>query len=316
MPAADPVDQHAAREYEQTLRYYVYSGRTPQSRLDWFEALPKRVRRSRRLIDEALGPIEAAETRAREALAEQLARELEKSLRLATARAQPRDLSCLKVDGKTWNGLGRRKRRCRAFASVGRAYNIRQRVADTAQSTGNPAFDTFLLHPSSCHVPKRPPTPLGLRETIWNVPGLVYVAQGPANAADYGFPTPLTPLSVALESPVASVVPPPDFPHSPQPHEFSVDGNEIDPDFSYVVAQGRYSRAPEPDYSAQRAAFDVHAAEEQFPGALGYLANLLFPAGVSQYGEMVDARGMDALLDFVYGWYDLSRRARECGHFG
>ncbi|QRW10419.1 hypothetical protein RhiLY_09418 [Ceratobasidium sp. AG-Ba] len=175
MPAADPVDQRAARKYEQMLRYYVYSGRTPQSRLDWFEALPKRVRRSRRLIDEALGPIKAAETRAQEALAEQRARKLEESLRLAAARAQPRNLSCLKVDGKTWNSLGRRKRRCRAFASVGRAYNIRQRVADTAQSTGNPAFDTFLLHPLSCHVPKRPPTPLGLRETIWNVPGLVYV---------------------------------------------------------------------------------------------------------------------------------------------
>ncbi|QRV80901.1 hypothetical protein RhiJN_08916 [Ceratobasidium sp. AG-Ba] len=300
MPAADPVDQRAAREYEQMLRYYVYSGRTPQSRLDWFEALPKRVRRSRRLIDEALGPIEAAETRAREALAEQRARELEESLRLAAARAQPRDLSCLKGNGKTWNGLGRRKRRCRAFDSVGRAYSIRWRISNAVTSTEN-LRNTFLLHPSSCYVPKRSPTPPGLRETIWNVPGLIQLAQGPANAADYGLPTPLTPESVAPEPPAVSVVSPPDFPRDPQPHEFSVDGHEIDPDFSYIVAQGRHSRAPEPGYSAQRAAWDVHAMEERFPGALGYLANLFFPAGVNRYHEMVDASGMDALLDFVYG---------------
>ncbi|QRW08203.1 hypothetical protein RhiLY_07202 [Ceratobasidium sp. AG-Ba] len=285
MPAANPIDQRAAREYEQMLRYYVYSGRTPQSRLDWFEALPKRVRRSRRLIDEALGPIKAAETRAQEALAEQRARELKESLRLAAARAQPRNLS------------------------------IRRRISNAVTSTEN-LRDTFLLHPSSCYVPKRLPTPPGLRETIWNVPGLIQLAQGPANAADYGLPTPLTPESVAPEPPAVSVVSPPDFPRDPQPHEFSVDGHEIDPDFSYIVAQGQHSRAPEPGYSAQRAAWDVHAMEERFPGALGYLANLFFPAGVNRYHEMVDASGMDALLDFVYGWFDLSSCARECGHFG
>ncbi|QRW09668.1 hypothetical protein RhiLY_08667 [Ceratobasidium sp. AG-Ba] len=296
MPAADPVDQRAARE------------------LDWFEALPKRVRRSRRLIDEALGPIKAAETRAREALAEQRARELEESLRLAAARARPRDLSCLKGDGKTWNGLGRRKRRCRVFELIGRAYSTRQCVSNAVTPTDN-LRDTFLLHPSSCYVPKRPPTPLGLRESIRNIPGLIYAAQGPANAADYGVPTPATPQLIIPE-PLAPIIPPPVFPYDPQLGEFCVNGHDIDPDFSYVVAHGRFSRAPVPGYSAQRAAWDVHAMEEQFPGALGYMANLLFPAGVSQYRDMVDGCGMDTLLDFVYGWFDLSSRARECGHFG
>ncbi|QRV85428.1 hypothetical protein RhiJN_27509 [Ceratobasidium sp. AG-Ba] len=203
MPATDPVDQCAAREYKQMLRYYVYSGRTPQSRLDWFEALPKR----------------------------------------------------------------------------------------------------------------RPSTPLGLRESIRNVPGLVYTALGPANPADYGLPTPITPRLAAPEPPL-SPVPPPDVPRDPQPGEFYVEGHEIDADVSYIVAQGRHSRAPEPGYSAQHAAWDVRAIEERFPGALGYMAVLLFPAGVNEYGQMVDASGMDALLDFVHGWFDLSSRARECGHFG
>ncbi|KAG8685070.1 hypothetical protein FRC08_013320, partial [Ceratobasidium sp. 394] len=64
MPAANPNDQRAARDFEQLLRYDVFSGHAPQSRLDWFLALPKRVRRSWRLIDQALGPHEAAAERA------------------------------------------------------------------------------------------------------------------------------------------------------------------------------------------------------------------------------------------------------------
>ncbi|QRV77826.1 hypothetical protein RhiJN_05841 [Ceratobasidium sp. AG-Ba] len=71
-------------------------------------------------------------------------------------------------------------------------YSTRQCVSNAATPTDN-LRNTFLLHPSSCYVPKHPPTPLGLRESIRNILGLIYAAQGPANAADYGVPTPATP---------------------------------------------------------------------------------------------------------------------------
>ncbi|QRW15458.1 hypothetical protein RhiLY_14457 [Ceratobasidium sp. AG-Ba] len=215
-----------------------------------------------------------------------------------------------------WQGLGRRKKRSRAFESIGQAYNTRQRLPGGSSTMNTDTNDVFLLHPSSCHVPKRSPTPPGLRDAIRNVPGLIHTAIGPANPSDYGLPTPSTPEVPTAESPAPLVIPPPEFPHDPRPEDFIVDGHDISPDFSYVVAYGRHSRAPEMGYSTERAALDVHAMEGRFPGALDYLAKLFFPAGVHKYGQMVDAHGMELLLDFVSGWYKMSCQARELGHFG
>ncbi|QRV80841.1 Retrotransposon gag protein [Ceratobasidium sp. AG-Ba] len=238
---------------------------------------------------------------------QQAARAIELLLRDA-----PQNIEILRAPEPTaWHGLGCRKKRSRAFESIGRAYNARQRLSGSDPIENTQSSDTFLLHPSSCYVPKRSPTPPGLRDAIRNVPGLIHTAIGPANAADYGLPTPLTPGSPNANSPAPPVVPPPEFPHDPQPEDFIVDGHDISPGFSYVVAYGRHSRAPEMGYSTQRAAFNVHAMEGRFPGALDYLAKLFFPAGVHKYGQMVDAEGMDSLLDFVFGWFEMSRRARE-----
>ncbi|CCO34238.1 hypothetical protein BN14_08332 [Rhizoctonia solani AG-1 IB] len=313
MPAADPEDQQAARAIESTLRDAVKRAEQPPVELEWFMALPKRIRRSAQLIKAAqvesgvlLEHVRTEWNRSRKI-------EQDREDQLARARTQPRDLECLRApDPTAWHGLGRRKKRSRAFEMTGRAYNTRQKLLDAAPSAT--PDDVFLLHPSSCYVPKRSPTPLGLRDSMRNVPGLIYVANGPANPADYGLPTPASPISVDLEPPVIPLrVPSPTFPYEPRPGEFCVHGSEIDPDIAYVVAHGRHSRTPEAGYSAVLAAVDIYRLEQQFPDALGYLERLLFPDGACRYSTMVDSSGMEPLLDFVFGWFDLSRRAREVG---
>ncbi|QRV79764.1 hypothetical protein RhiJN_07779 [Ceratobasidium sp. AG-Ba] len=275
--------------------------------------LPKRIRRSAQLI-------EAAQAESRVLLEHVRAewnrfRRLEQDCeaRLSKAQAQPRDLECLRApDPAAWHGLGRRKKRCRAFESTGRAYNTRQRLLESTPDTKPAPTDTFLLHATSCYIPKRPPTPPELRECIQNVPGLIYTANGPANHADYGLPSPASPIQAVPEAAaIASCVPAPAFPYDPRPGEFSVHGHEIDPDLAYVVAFGRHSRAPEAGYSAVRAAEDIYRLEHCFPDALAYLERLVFPDGSSRYSTMVDSLGMDPLLDFIYRWFEISRLARE-----
>ncbi|QRV96741.1 hypothetical protein RhiJN_24759 [Ceratobasidium sp. AG-Ba] len=313
MPAADLSDQQAARTIECSIRNAVDRLERPPVELQWFLALPKRVRRSAQLIETAqaesrvlLEHVRAEWTRTQRA-------EQERLEPLAKARTQPRNLECLRApDSAAWHGLGRRKTRCRKFKSIGRAYNARQ-FTPAAHTTENSPSDVLLLHPSSCHVPKRPPTPLNLRHEVRNIPGLIYTANGPASAADYGLPTPSSPTPPRAATPPPPALPPPMFPLDPAPAEFSVNGHDIDPDFAYIIAHGRHSHAPLAGYSARIAAIDVHRVENRFPGALEYLAALFFPAGVSQYNQMVSSDGLDPLLDFVYGWFDLAQRARECG---
>ncbi|KAG8769591.1 hypothetical protein FRC12_004873 [Ceratobasidium sp. 428] len=300
MPANDPADQQAARAIESSLREAVNRLERPPVELEWYMALPKRIRRSAQLI-------EVAQTESRVLLEH------------VRSDGQPRDLECLRApDPNAWCGLGRKKKRGRAFEAVGRAYNTRQQLVPPAPATNaTPAAcpecsegsaDAFLLHPSSCHVPKRPATPPGLRESMYNIPRLLGQANG-TDGCDYGCPTPREPTPPPSPSPPV-VVPPPDFPRDPKPGEFRVRGREIDPDMAYIVAHGRHSHAPEAGYSAQEAALDVHTVEVNFPGALDYLARLLFPGGLGQWKDMANSFEMEPLVDFVHGWYDLSRRAR------
>ncbi|QRV77128.1 hypothetical protein RhiJN_05143 [Ceratobasidium sp. AG-Ba] len=317
MPAADLADQQAARLIEKSLRDAVSRQERPPIELKWFEALPKRVRRSAALFETAQTDSRVLLEHVRAEWSKTRQSELNREERLNKARAQPRNLEVLRApDPTAWHGLGRRKKRSRAFESIGRAYNTRQRLSESDPTTDTQLVDTCLLHPSSCYVPKRPPTPPELRESIRNVPGWIYTSNGLANVADYGLPTPFTPPEPVFEPPTQPLIPPPEFPHDPQPDDFLVDGYDIDPNFSYIVAHGRHSRAPEAGYSTQKAATDVHELEVRFPGALNYLAELLFPAGVNRYSQMVNSDGMLPLLDFVHGWFDLSRCAGECGHFG
>ncbi|KAG8700102.1 hypothetical protein FRC09_006174 [Ceratobasidium sp. 395] len=229
MPADDPADQNAARVSESSLRDTVNRLERPPIELEWFLALPKRVRRSAQLIRAAqtecqvlLEHVRSEWTRARNI-------ERQREERLARTKCQPRDLECLRAPNPAaWNGLGRKKTRGRAFEAIGRAYTTRQQLAqptaanDTAPaarfaSSDNPA-DAFLLHPSSCHVPKRPPTPPGLREAMYNVPRLLGQANG-TDGCDYGCTTPRE-LTPPPSPPPPVVVPPPDFPRDPIPSQF------------------------------------------------------------------------------------------------
>ncbi|QRV95452.1 hypothetical protein RhiJN_23470 [Ceratobasidium sp. AG-Ba] len=303
MPAADPVDQSAAREYKQMLRYYVYSGRAPQSKLDWFQSLPKRVRRSRRLIDEALGPIEAAETRAREALAERQARELELKLRLAAARAQSRDLSCLKGDGNAWHGIGRRKKRCRVFCAIGRAY-VRQTLASSGYSHDAPILAVEAAAPLSLpptpDAPTRPVTPEGLREATFSCLGLLATASG-INAYGTNTPCPMPPLPPRIIRRPLSPVPPPE-PRPAHHGETVVDGIEVDWRVAYIFARGRHERFPHrPTISLHEAARNVLDTELLYPGALDYLSALFFPHGFDDWTLACPC--FMFLGDFCAGWY-------------
>ncbi|KAG8683432.1 hypothetical protein FRC09_016082 [Ceratobasidium sp. 395] len=319
MPANDPADQQAARIIESSLREAVERFERPPIELEWFLAMPKRIRRSAQLIEDAQAECRVLLEHVRSEWARTRRIEREREERLAHAKTTPRDLECLRApDPAAWNGLGRKKKRGRAFEAIGRAYTTRRQldphipVADTAPaarpaSLDDPA-DAFLLHPSSCHVPKRPPTPPGLREAMYNVPHLLGQANG-TDDCDYGCPTPRKPTPPPSPPPR---VPSPEFPRhaTRQPGDFRVRELEIDPDLAYVVAQGRHARRAQPGYSAQRAAVDIYRAEKDFPGALDYLVKLLFPAGLGYYSDMARSSGMEPLVDFVHGWFDLAERAR------
>ncbi|QRV92760.1 hypothetical protein RhiJN_20778 [Ceratobasidium sp. AG-Ba] len=287
MPAADPVDQRAAREYEEMLRYYVYSGQAPQSKLDWFQGLPKRVRRSRRLIDEALGS-------------------LERILRLAAAQAQPRDLSCLMGDGNAWHGIGRRKKRCRVFCAIGRAY-VRQTHASSGHSHDAPILTVEAATPPSPpptpDAPTQPVTPEGLREAAFSCLGLLATASG-VNAYGTNTPCPMPPVPPRIIRRPLSPVPPPE----PQPAydgETVVDGVDVDWRLAYVIARGRHERFPHrPTVSLHEAAKNVLDTDLLYPGALDYLSALFFPYGFDDW-TLARPRFM-YLADFCAGWYALA----------
>ncbi|QRV85426.1 hypothetical protein RhiJN_27507 [Ceratobasidium sp. AG-Ba] len=274
-------------------------------------ALPKRIRRSAQLIETAQLESRVLLDHVRAEWSRSQKLEQDREARLAKVRTQPRDIECLQApDPAAWHGLGRRKKRCRTFESIGQTFNTRQRLSQSTPDVKPAPSDAFLLHPSSCYVPKRSSTPPGLQDSVRNVPGLIYTANGPANPADYGLPTPASPIQAV---PKAAVIPPrvpsPAFPYNPAPGEFSVHGHEIDPDLAYIVAFGHHSRAPEAGYSAAGAAVDIYSLEHCFPDALAYLERLLFPDGSGRYSTMVDSLGMDPLLDFIYGWFEISRLA-------
>ncbi|QRV96461.1 hypothetical protein RhiJN_24479 [Ceratobasidium sp. AG-Ba] len=158
MPASDPADQQAARAFESSLRQAVDRFERPPIELEWFLALPKRIRRSAQLIEVAQGEsrvllehIRSDWTRARQT-------EKEGQERLERARAQPRDLSCLRApDPTAWHGLGRRKKRCRTFDAIGRAYTNRQQRPDAAPTIPHQQTQPPAYHDLKCFkAPKAP----------------------------------------------------------------------------------------------------------------------------------------------------------------
>ncbi|KAG8723844.1 hypothetical protein FRC09_001546 [Ceratobasidium sp. 395] len=201
--------------------------------------------------------------------------------RLAHAKTKPRDLDCLRApDPAAWNGLGRRKKRCRNFEAIGRAYQTRQRPCEQ--------LDPY-IH-----------TPRALRDAVKD---LVYRVRerdpyssptlSEIRSPNPGFISPFTP---SLLQPQA--LSPPAHPSTLHPGELCIRGTEMDPDMSYVVARGRHARAPQEGYTVQEAAIDMYFAERQLLGALKTLAMVFFPGGLGHYDQMAPASGLEPLLDF------------------
>ncbi|QRV83169.1 hypothetical protein RhiJN_11185 [Ceratobasidium sp. AG-Ba] len=191
MPAANPADQQAARAIKSSLRDAVNRLEQPPIELKWFLALPKRVQRSAQLIEAAQSDSRVLLEHVRTEWIQTRRIEQERNERLAQARARPRDIECLQApDPTAWNGLGRRKKRCRAFESVGRAYNARQQAFKREPVTQPRPIDLQAIDSAGFEAPTQPSTPPGLCTSVWNVPGLLDRANGPADGRDYGWPSP------------------------------------------------------------------------------------------------------------------------------
>ncbi|KAG8774241.1 hypothetical protein FRC12_002096 [Ceratobasidium sp. 428] len=341
MPA-DPEDQRDAREFERSLREDVLAGRADPAQLAWFVALPKRVRRSLRLIVEtakhdkaqllkrrstdkaprvqdtqqlvpstgpSLSDIEQnpwaernpwAEPCTPEApLVDTLIRAIATYPRPEPAQVQPRDLSCLRGDGNAWGGIGRRKKRCRAFCAIGRAYVCRQSIALPALAAA-PVF-TLEHEPE---IPPRPDTPPDLREAVWYLQHAIYGVDGPSTPDLHSLASPEPESAPEPEPhPLYPPTPPPIEQIPLQPGELNVFGHEVDPYFAYVVMRGRRAIAPQVSCSLREAAVLITSAQYIVPGVLEQLASVLFPGGVPDFNLAVGPH--EAVRDFCRGWYEV-----------
>ncbi|KAF8606673.1 hypothetical protein BDV93DRAFT_506184 [Ceratobasidium sp. AG-I] len=310
MPAANPLNQQAARAFELSLQEVVTRQERSPVKLDLFAALPKQIQCSGQLLEVA--PIEA------KVLLEFVQAQWDQSCKaqqerkeqLVRAQALPHNIECLQSpDLAAWNGLGCCKKRCRAFDAVGRAFAARHRTAVPASipqpipapvSSLIPAsmpqrtmVNIFAHHP----MPTCPSTPPDIREVLYNTNNLVYVVNGPADGAQYGLSTPVDSISPEL-----SLLPPVlAYPVSLQPGTTRVFDMEVDPHFAWIVARGRCAWAPYLDCSLQEAAFNVASAEGNVLGLLGALAQLLFPEGVRQEDLALDPVGLEVVFDLVHG---------------
>ncbi|KAG8725225.1 hypothetical protein FRC09_005310 [Ceratobasidium sp. 395] len=224
MPAADSEDQQTARAIESLLQEAVSRRERPKVELAWFMALPKRIRRSGKLLETAQAESRVLLEHIRLDWDRAMETEFEREARLARAKGLSRDLDCLRApDPQAWNGLGRRKKRCRTFEAVGRAFVSRQRASAPAQpprpvQSLDPAPSSPpTRHKLSCAVqtdanpvPTRLSTPDGLRDAVRKSSLLVAIATGPAT---YGLNTPVSPPDrPPFALPADVVLPPPDFP--------------------------------------------------------------------------------------------------------
>ncbi|KAG9091649.1 hypothetical protein FS749_016371, partial [Ceratobasidium sp. UAMH 11750] len=224
--------------------------------------------------------------------------------RLARAKTQPRNLECLRApDPAAWNGLGRRKRRSRAFEEIGHAFNTRQRLAGIPPPVQSTPVDIQTLHTSPPAVPSRPATPPGLREAVFGCVGLLASASG-VNAYGHNTPYPMPPLPTRVIRQPPSPLPPPQ-PQLAYEGETIINGQPVDCYLAYVMTMGRWEGCKwgRPQ-SLRQAAQSVLDTDELQPGVLDALIDIFFPHGL---GDWSQARPkLLYLKDFVLGWYALA----------
>ncbi|QRW07203.1 Retrotransposable element Tf2 protein [Ceratobasidium sp. AG-Ba] len=309
MPATDAVDQQAARAIESRLREAVCQHEQPPVELEWFMALPKRIRRSAQLIEAAQTESWVLLEHVRSEWNRIRCRQKEQEERLAKARTLPRDLECLRApDPSAWSGLGRCKKRCRTFEAVGRAYQSRQHCTGPTETTPAPSLVTppsparavIDIHNLDSYVH----TPRPLREAVED---LVYQVRG---RDPYSSPS----LS-ELHSPNPDYIP---LPPSPPPcviQSFSVQNPFFAPEEVYfpafgctidgpvltAMSYGRISSEPwAPAHTLDDLAASVADAQRHDPGGFGLLADTLFPDGGFDFSSYrVPTK---AALDLIEGW--------------
>ncbi|QRV88276.1 hypothetical protein RhiJN_16294 [Ceratobasidium sp. AG-Ba] len=220
-----------------------------------------------------------------------------------------RDLSCLHApDPTAWHGLGRRKKRCRTFDAIGRAYTNRQQRPEAAPTI--PAPVATLSSPSDAtpvDINSLDPyihTPRSLREAVMD---LVAQVRG---KDPHSFPT-----FSELHSPDPDYVSPsrtapawhietyaPQNPFFERHSRWFNDlGCTIDGPLLTALSYGRVSSRPwEPYHTLDDIAVSVAHAEQQDPGALDPLCDVLFPEGVFNLAAArVPTR---AAVDLIEGW--------------
>ncbi|KAG9079951.1 hypothetical protein FRC06_007263 [Ceratobasidium sp. 370] len=202
-----------------------------------------------------------------------------------------------------WNGLGRRKKRCRTFESVGRAFNTRQRVAETTHTPKSAPVDVQALHTSLPAAPTRPPTPPGLREAVFSCVGLLASASG-VNAYGHNTPCPMPPPPCRVIRRPMSPVPPPD-PWPAYDDETVIGDQAVDYRLAYLMAMGRWegcrSRRPP---SLRQSAQTVVDMESLQPGMLSWLMEVFLPHGLDDWS--LARRRLIYVKEFVLGWYALA----------
>lgn len=156
-------------------------------------------------------------------------------------------------------------------------------------------------------IPKRPSTPVGLRDMLR--------ADLPLSTQANGF-DPVT-LDSQSFSPRAPVTPPPQPHYGPSPLHppglsLLVDGKRIPDTIPFVVASGRHHVAPWQQYSIQEAAASICTLQAEEPGLLSGLVRLLFHSGLQDLGKSFSLNS-DVICDFVRGWAVVSRGRLE-GH--
>ncbi|QRV88053.1 hypothetical protein RhiJN_16071 [Ceratobasidium sp. AG-Ba] len=247
MPAANPKDQRRARDPERDLRDDVLAGLAHRAMLDWFEAQPKCVQHSFKLIIKTAKHDKAS-------LVQRIASEVLPRLPHSSAQVSSTTPSppALENNPRIELHTGKRQIQCQ-FNSSYATYHVskvmdvpRPALVDGNGATANflrlaelmcdtsrlccPRWFLFFAQDVSPHCRTCPVTPPGLREALFSCIGLPRIANSPAR---YNLNTP-----VIVKPRLALLVLPPFEQIVIEPAEPVAYGRRVNPRVANNVAQG------------------------------------------------------------------------------